>query len=196
MKTKLIKSYGKKYKLIIAVLLMSSIKSLNGSILNNNVKDNIKIISMNEEMRDEGTTEEDSYKKLLGFNCNQPKDIKPFTLQNVNECKRDDFIRKKKKTTVDIFQLNPIMEVEGYSCELRRTKKVEQCGMHSHKTSFRKHDLTNAVISISPEKCRDIVNTCKYEFQNKDVCKERNNQDRLHSYKLDTNDNINYISYF
>ena len=81
-------------------------------------------------MHVEGRAKKDSYKTLMGYSCNQPKDIKPIKFQDVNECKRDDFISKKKKTTVDIFQANQIMEVGGYSCELRRWKEVEECGMH------------------------------------------------------------------
>ena len=106
---------------------------------------------------------------LLAYNCNNPKDVKPFILQEADGCNREDFVYKKKKTTVDVLQTNNIIEAEGYSCSLRRTKRVEQCGMHSHKTSFRKHDLNNAVVPISPEKCHEIVATKRYEFKNKDV---------------------------
>ena len=96
MKTKHVKSYSKKVKFIIPLLVISSIKSLNGSILNNINIDNIHIISKNEVMLVLDKANEDSYKTLMGFSCNQPKDIKLFTLQDVNAWKRDEFISKKK----------------------------------------------------------------------------------------------------
>ena len=136
-------------------------------------------------------------KQILTYNCNEPNNIKKFVLQEDEQCRQQSQnIDDVKETQIEIFQENNMIEVDGYSCEVRRTRTVHQCGSFSHSSVYPEKWWNNKIFHVDPGECNIWIKTGQYRISNYEVCPECQQFTKSQSFPLQNFNGENHFNYF
>ena len=95
---------------------------------------------------------------LDGFDCSNPEVIQDFSSIPDRECsKRKSKVRQLPQTDYLLLQEEKRRYVNGFSCELLRTKIVYQCGMYDHSTDDWMSSSVQEPQEVSPSQCKSWI---------------------------------------
>ena len=92
------------------------------------------------------------------YNCQDPKHITTYKLSEA--CVKD----QKKGTGTSIYALlqeREIQDLQGYSCQVKRTTITEYCGSFSH-NKLAKAPEVEIIEPMTPDQCLNLIHTQKY----------------------------------
>ena len=92
------------------------------------------------------------------YNCQDPKHITTYKLSEA--CVKD----QKRGTGTSIYALlqeREIQDLQGYSCQVKRTTITEYCGSFSH-NKLAKAPEVEIIEPMTPDQCLNLIHTQKY----------------------------------
>ena len=139
----------------------------------------------------------DPQKEVMTYNCNNPSNVKKYTLEDDSKCReRSKTIDERIETQIDIFQENSLIEVEGYSCEIWRDRTVHQCGSFSHSSVFPEKWWNRKVFFVPPGECKIWIRTGQYRVSNFEVCPECQNVMETLTFPIKSFNGENQYDYY
>ena len=108
----------------------------------------------------------DKSSMLVGYDCNNPTEIKTYSNDEVLDCNEDSDshgVTTTEDTHFQILQKNSKVKITGGMCQVFKSTRNNFCGRYSHQTSITPLDVTHVKIKLDTKVCKKWLETLTVE---------------------------------